>query len=95
MAKQWAVMPMNDCMCGWVQLFGYLEKGLLQTTMGLPTKQEQIKEIFTWCQRSINRSMRRPTRLSQTIISLLSAFLAVPEYWSYTQCTQPTQERQT
>jgi hypothetical protein len=29
-----------------VQLFGYLEKGLLWTTMELPTKKEKIEQIF-------------------------------------------------
>ena len=39
-------MPMHDYMRRRVQLFGYLEKGLLCITMELPTKQETFEQIF-------------------------------------------------
>jgi len=45
-ARKPALIAMHDYICHQVQLFGYLEKGLLRTTMELPTKQEKIEQIF-------------------------------------------------
>ena len=45
-ARKLALIPMHDYMRHQARLFGYLKKGLLCTTMKLPTQQEQMKQIF-------------------------------------------------
>ena len=45
-AKKPALMPIHEYMRRRVQLFSYLEKGLLRCTMELPTAQERAEQIF-------------------------------------------------
>ena len=45
-AQKPALMPMHDYMRRRVQLVSYLKKGLLRSTMELPTKTEKIEQIF-------------------------------------------------
>ena len=40
------LMPMHDHMSSRVQIFAYIQNGLLRTMMELLTKQEKIEQIF-------------------------------------------------
>ena len=44
--KKPTLMPIHEYMHCQVQLFSYLEKGLLHHTMELPTAQERAEQIF-------------------------------------------------
>lgn len=48
MAQKPTLVPMHNCMHWQVQLFWYLKQGLFWTMMELLTKQEKIKQIFSW-----------------------------------------------
>lgn len=45
-AKKPALMPFKEYMRRRVQLFSYLDSGLLRTTMAKPTDQEKVEQIF-------------------------------------------------